>query len=486
MPLDGLNIDAVPLSEQELAELPRNDSGNARRLVARHGHEMAYVPEIGWLVWDGRRWAVDGGEEAAYARAERTAEAIYAEADELPGEPAPGSKTRINHRQKHRAFAVTCGNVQKCTSMLKAAQPRLRRRQSEFDAKPWLLNVANGTLELGDAVTLRGHSVADRLTRVAAVDYAPAAERPSWQAFIDTILPDTDTQLFVQKWLGYCLTGDISEQCFVMFDGKGSNGKSTMLETIARIIGDYAGNVPIETFLHQEGRKGSEASPDLARLPGVRLIRTSEPEQGARLSESRIKQWTGGEQVSARKLHKDFMDFTPSGKLMMSVNVRPNIVGKDEGTRTRVLVVPFKHRFERRGGGRKRDYVGEFVAKEAAGILNWLLDGFRMWWEDGLDVPTEVRLATDDMFAEQDPIGTAMKDILIETGGEEDKVQASQLYDFYVCWSKRHGEEPKKLNSLGRRMKELGYRKKHARGGTYYIGLQLNDDYRPSYEEASR
>ena len=488
MPLDGHNISSAPTPPDngELVLLPRNDAGNASRLVARHGHEMAWVREIGWLVWDGRRWSAEDGNESAYARAEMTAIAIYDEANEIPP-PEPTSEAavaagakRIDKRGAHRKWAVTSGNVSKCSSMLKAAENRLRRKQSDFDANPWLLNVQNGTLELAGKVVLRDHATSDCLTRLAAAAYDPAAECPEWRAFMDTVLPDPSTQLFVQKWLGYCLTGDISEQCFVMFDGKGSNGKSTMLESVARIIGDYAGNVPIESFLHQEGRKGSEASPDLARLPGVRLIRTSEPEQGARLSESRIKQWTGGEQVSARKLHRDFMDFTPSGKIMMSVNVRPHVVGKDEGTRTRILVVPFKHRFERRGKGRKPDYIQRFVANEAPGILNWLLDGFRLWWEDGLEVPTEVRLATDDMFAEQDPIGTSMQDLLIETGDDKDKLPASLLNEAYGLWSKRHGEEAKKPQAVGRRMKDLGYRKKHERIGTVYLGLQLNPDYLPS------
>lgn len=486
MPLDAIPGD-LPPDNAELAQLPRNDSGNARRLVARFGSEMAWVPEIGWLIWDGRRWAVDGGDEAAYARAEQTAEEIYAEADELPDMPIGKQKT--SHRQKHRNFAVACGNVTRISSMLKAAQSRLRARPKDFDHGSFLLNTANGTLELGDEVRLRPHAQSDRLTRCAEVAHDPRADCPEWRAFIETILPDPDTQLFVQKWLGYNLTGDISEQCFVMFDGKGSNGKSTMLETIARIIGDYAGNVPIESFLHQDGRKGSEASPDLARLPGVRLIRTSEPEQGARLSESRIKQWTGGEQISARKLHKDFMDFTPTGKITMSVNVRPRVAGKDEGTRSRILVVPFKHRFERRNSGRKRDFVGEFVAREAAGILNWLLDGFRMWWEDGLtisqpdgshELPAEIKQATEEMFRDQDPLGVAISEILIQTNKDEDKAQASSCFDAYMVWCKRNAVEPKTKTAFGNRMRELDYRKKAMNSGNFYVGVTVNPEFLPA------
>jgi putative DNA primase/helicase len=482
MPLDMLPpAEPSPIDNAELALLPRNDAGNARRLLARHGHEMAWVPEIGWLVWDGRRWAADGGEEAAYARAEATAEAIYDEADELPGEQLEGAdgKKKPSKRQGHRNWALTCGNVTKINAMLKAAQSRMRCKRTFFDAHPQLLNVENGTLELGDEVRLRKHEPVDRMTRMAAVTFDREASCPRWRAFIDTILPDPETQLFVQKWLGYCLTGNISEQCFLIWDGKGSNGKSTTLETIARIMGDYAGNVPIESFMHAEGRKGSEASPDLARLPGVRLIRTSEPEQGARLSESRIKQWTGGEEVSARKLHRDIFDFTPSGKITMSVNARPRVAGKDEGTRSRILVVPFKHRFERRAGGRKHDFVGEFIAKEASGILNWLLDGFRMWNEDGLKPPAQVIEATDEMFREQDPIGVAVKEIFIHTGKDEHKVQASAAYDAFVVWCKRNAIEPKSKTAFGTRLRDLDYRKKAMTAGTFYVGVEIHTDYLP-------
>jgi putative DNA primase/helicase len=480
MPLDMLPpAEPSHIDNAELALLPRNDAGNARRLLARHGHEMAWVKEIGWLVWDGRRWAAEAGDEAAYLRAEATTEAIYDEADELPGEPHEGSKKKVNHRERHRKFALDCGNVQKISSMLKAASSRLKRQQQLFDADPMLLNVANGTLELGDEVRLREHRSADLMTRIAAVPFERNAACPKWQAFIDTILPDQKTQLFMQKWLGHNLTGDISEQCFMMLDGKGSNGKSTMMEVTARVLGEYADTVPIESFLHSEGRKGSEASPDLACLRGVRLIRTAEPEPGARLSESRIKSWTGGEPVKARELHKSFMTFTPSGKITMSCNIRPRVAGKDEGIKTRIIVVPFKHRFPRREGGRKEAYVARMVKEEGSGILNWLLDGFRMWWEEGLTIPDEVKAATEAMFRDQDPIGVALGEIFRHSGRDEDRVQASAAYDAFVLWCKRNAVEPKSKTAFGNRLRDLDYRKKAMAAGNFYVGIDIHADYLP-------
>lgn len=496
MPLDASPpIDGDCADDGELLFLPRNDAGNARRLVARHGHEMAWVKEIGWLVWDGARWVAHGGDEAAYARAELTSEAMYLEADRAPpareptdAEIAAGRKP-TNPQAAHRKWALTCGNVAKITTMLRAAQPRLRRDHSDFDAHPMLLNVANGTLEFGadggDLVRLRPHARKDMLTRMSGVAYDPAADCPKWRAFMDTILPSPEIQVFVQKWLGHNLTGDISEQCFMMFDGKGSNGKSTMMEVCAQVMGDYADSVPIESFLHSDGRKGSEASPDLAALRGARMIRTAEPEPGARLSESRIKSWTGGEPVKARELHKGFMTFTPTGKITMSCNIRPRVAGKDEGIKTRIVLVPFKHRFARRSGGRKEAHVARMVREEGAGILNWLLDGFRMWWEDGLTPPDEVRAATEAMFLDQDPIGVALGDIFEQTGRDEDRAQAIDCYNAYSLWCKRNAVEAKTKAAFGNRLRELDYRKKAMTAGNFYIGVAIKPEYLHGYRHES-
>ncbi len=501
--IDGSDaiIDAIDGAEEmppapnnfELAKLPRNDTGNGRRLVARFGHELAWSKETGWLAWNGACWGREDGDALALERAQQTVDAIYDEAETWPDfdepEPDPDNskaweawdKRRKSHyvrKGAHFKFAVSSGNGGKTKSMLEMAAPKLLCRVTDFDDRPYHFNVPNGTLRLDQDAALYGHRTSDRLTRMASAVFDPKADCPEWREFIDIILPDGDVAVFVQKWFGYCLTGDISEQCFCMFDGKGANGKSTMTETIARIMGDYAGSCPVETFLYNDNRNGSGPSPDLARLPGVRLIRTSEPEVGARLSESRIKQWTGGEKVQARGLNKDFFDFVPAGKITMSCNIRPRIAGKDEGIKTRVLLVPFKHRFARREGGRKPDYIGGFVRKEGAGILNWLIDGYRMWAEDGLEVPAAVRAATDDMFQEQDPIGQALKDVLIEDPEDLDaKAQASQIVAACEVWFKRAGEEIKTGTAIGRRMKDLGYRKKQIKGLIYYMAVRVNPEF---------
>lgn len=469
-------------ADAELARLPRNDTGNGRRLVARHGREMAWVKGIGWLVWDGRRWAAESGDELALLKAQETVDAIALEADELPDDVPDGQDARKGTpRSKHRAFASSSGNAARTLGMLAMARPRLAQRHEDYDARPWHFNVANGTLRLDQGVRLYGHRPADRLTRLSPVAYDPAADCPQFRAFFETILPEQETALWVQKLFGYCLTNDIAEQCIAIFQGGGANGKSTLLEVIAKVLGDYTGNAPIASFLHQEIKKGSEASPDMVRLRGSRLIRTSEPEQGARLSESEIKRWTGGEDVTARELQQKFIDFKPSGKIIMSCNPLPKIAGKDKGTRRRIRLVKFRHTFADEVKGRKVSHAEIMFRAEAAGILNWMLDGFRMWWEDGLGLPRQIELDTDDYLSDQDPIGMAARDVLLtdaRDGVEEDsKVPASAVGDAINVWFKRNALEPKSGTAIGRRLKEMGYRKKMLRGLTWYMGCQLNPDY---------
>ena len=473
---------AVPAPDDAaLAKLPRNDTGNADRLIARHGHEMAWVDDIGWIVWDGKRWARERGEAEALRRAKQTVRAMRDEAWTLGDDEADDPKAKASARAAHLKFVVSSGNSGKTKSILEMAQPELTRDLAEFDARHYHLNVLNGTIRLDAGCRLMPHRQSDMITRMARVAYDPKADCPKFRAYVDMILPDPRTALFVQKWLGYSLTGDITEQCFVMFDGRGSNGKSTLVGACAIVMGDYAQNAPIETFLHNDNRNGGGPSPDLARLPGVRMVRTSEPSKGARLCESRVKMWTGGEEVTARHLNRGFFDFVPCGKITMSCNVRPRIAGKDEGIKTRVLVVPFKYRFPRRSGGKKLKWDEKFAREEGPGILNWLLDGYRMWAEDGLDVPPEVQAATEEMFNDQDPVGQAVRAVLIDTGADEDKAQAMAVMDACKRYFKREGIEVKSDTAIGTRLVELGLRKRTIRGLRHYIGVKVNPDYAFDY-----
>lgn len=468
-----------PPDDRELADLPRNDLGNARRLIARHGHDLVSVDESGWHAWDGQRWTLSGGEAEAIKRGHDTSEAVHDEAraikdappDPLPDENEKDHAKRVADRiEAHHKWAVTSGNTSRVVSMLLAAAPYLRRTQRDMDADPLLLTITNGTLELraDSKLRLRSHDRSDMITRLAPVAFDPEADCPQFRKFLDRVLPDRAIQAFIQRWCGYCLTGDIGEQIMVVFHGQGANGKSTLLALLTELLGDYAMSAGIESFMHNDRKRGGDASPDMARLPGARLVIASEPEVGARLSESIVKTLTGGERVAARHLHKPLFEFRPTFKLVFACNVKPSIRGQDEGIWRRVLMVPFTQTIPEQE--RVPHLHRKLFEAEGPGILNWALDGFRLWSESGLQVPDAIRAATAEYRHESDPIGEFIRTMTRRVEGAS--VQARRLYEAYTDWCKAAAVEPVSPTLFGRRLGDLGYHKAKY-GSMFYQGLEL-------------
>lgn len=469
-----------------LADLTRNDHGNAERLIKRFGRDLAVVDEAGWYVWDGRRWDRSLGPKGApgaevVKRAHLTGRAIADEAAALQVELEQGvvdgwNKDAIAARTKriedHRKFGTGSGNISRVRAMLESAEPYLRRRPAEMDARPLLFNVLNGTLELGTEgnaadVRLRPHNRLDLMTHLAPVKYDPEAQCPNFDAFIADVLPAEDLRVFAQSWFGYCLTGLTSEQVLLLCYGLGSNGKSTLLETISAMAGDYSASVPIETFLANDRRGGGDATPDLARLPGARMVGAAEPERGARLAEGVVKMATGGEKIIARHLFQGQFEYEPSFKLILSANVKPAIRGQDEGIWRRVLLLPFEAYFPRE----KRDKALKAkLLAELPGILNWALDGFRMWRERGLVLPRAVVAATEEYRRESDPIGEFLRTATVPDKGH--RVQAARLYGLYCQWAKANAVEPASGTAFGRRLGDLGIRKEKY-GVVFYADLRI-------------
>ena len=306
--------------------------GNARRLIRQHGEDMRFCHPWGkWLIWDGSRWAPDSTGEAA-RRAKATIVGIYREA---AGAASPDMRKALS------SFAIKSEKASAIAAMLKIAEsePGIPILPAALDANPYLLCVENGTVCTRTG-TLRGHQREDLITKLAPVTYNPSAMAPTWTAFLDNILENRpDLIQFVKLWLGYCLTGDVSEHCMVVAYGTGRNGKSTLFETFAKIIGDYAGTVPNSLLLAQK----NESHPtERARLYGLRLAVCSETGAGRLLDESSLKKLTSGDKIDARRMREDFWDFEPTHKLVLYTNHPPRIRTTDEGTWSKVLLLPFK------------------------------------------------------------------------------------------------------------------------------------------------
>ena len=493
-----------------LALLPRNDIGNAGRLMARFGPDLLHVPDVGWHAWTETHWDCEDGERQAHLRAQDTVAAIKDEAVAVekhgPFDDPPEAEAEAKefHKQWDKfvegrfAWAVASGNSGRVSAMLREAAPNISLRLEGLDADPFLLNVANGTLALRAAAAggpqggddgadsggaggegdfaLLPHSRGHHITKISPARFAPEATAATFRHFLDQVLPDREVQTFLQRWFGYCLTGDTSEQCLVLFHGTGANGKSTLVDTVKWILGDYAMTLPFASLLHDDRRRGSEPTPDLARLPGARLVSAAEPEIGQRFSESLIKTLTGGEAITARHLQQDFFEFTPTFKLVLSFNTKPSVRGQDEGIWRRLLMVPFDVTVPK--AQRDRDLPAKLRA-EASGILNWMLDGLRLWLEGGLQIPEAVRAATAAYKTESDPLGQFLEMATLRKAGAH--VQAKQFYTAYTHWCRENAVEPLSMTAVGRKLGDRGIEKERV-GVVFYKDLELLEEFKPSSE----
>lgn len=466
------NIDVV------LARYPLTDLGNAERFAARHRGKFLHAPELGWLAFDGRRWSLKGAEAKVMLAAHATARAIQTEADAIRRTDddiivaEPKGKDPIMLSDRIAAHGRSTEGGQRLTAMVKHAAPYLIVSVDDLDANPWAINVENGTLVVdphereGDPIRFRPHDPADLITKLAPVKFDPDARCPRYDRFMDEVQPLENMQRHLHQWGGYGLTGDVQEQKLCFWYGKGRNGKSTLVDAWGFVAGDYGETVPIETFLDQgRGRNAGAATPDLALLPGVRFLRTSEPEKGSKLAEALIKLVTGGEPIQARHLNRDYFKFRPVFKLTMSGNYRPQIAGTDEGIWRRVVLVPWSVTVEK-----PESHLHETLRGESSGILNRLLDGLRDYLDNGLVLPREVSDATQAYREDSDPLGRFLSVAVERVQGE--RVASSRMHAVFVAWAKAMGEREWSPKGLTGAMKERGYSLLRS-DGSHWLDVRL-------------
>lgn len=475
---DGADGGGSPEADElnrRLAFLPQTDLGNAERFVARQKGKFVWCRALGWLWWDGRRWARAGAEERVRIAEHETVRAIQDEARALLGDANAADGAERKEKLERLAGALAkWGRRSESAGRLAAiasgrdggrAGPYMAVAPELLDADPFRINVRNGTLVLRrrvadgeDCVALVPHDPADMITKLADVAYEPAAACPQYDAFFARVQPKPEMRRFLHAWLGYSASGDASEQKLAVFWGKGRNGKSTFIDLMAHVLGDYSETVPIETFLAEgRGRNAGQATPDLAILPGVRFLRTSEPDKGAKLAEALIKLATGGEPIQARHLNRDYFKFYPIFKLTISGNYRPSIVGADEGIWRRVQLVPWPVTLAVEEIDRD---LGTKLRGEASGILNRVLDGVRDWLERGLVMPDDVAEATADYRRDSDPLGRFLDACVQPDAGG--RVQASVLHAVFNAWAKANSAAEWSAKGLASALKERGVESRHS------------------------
>jgi len=314
--------------DREAAEIDDTDIANGRRLAARHGKDLRFTVERGWFVWDGRRWAVDERGVAVQVRAKDTALSIF---DEIK------NSSDRDARMKHAKHAQS-KNALEAMIWCARSEPGIPARLTQFDADGWVLNVANGTLDLRTS-ELRPHRREDLISNLVEVAFNPDADFDLWDAFLWRVLDKNDElYAYLRRFVGYLLVGDTREQSLHFLYGLGANGKSVFCEVLVRLLGDYA--VAVSPDLIMLRRHGGIPN-DVARLRGVRAALMNETSQGARFDEAKLKDLTGGDTLTARFLHQEFFDFHPTHRLLIRGNHKPTINGTDEGIWRRLRLVPF-------------------------------------------------------------------------------------------------------------------------------------------------
>jgi putative DNA primase/helicase len=449
--------------------------GNARRLADTNGHRLRYVQAWRrWLAWDGRRWSRDErGAEMVAAKA--VVDSLYTDVAALANRAAAGDVHAGALVVDMGKFAKASSSAKACNAMLALARSEqpIAAAASEFDRDPFALNLLNGTLDLRTG-QLRPHRQTDLITRLAPVTYDPDATCPGWDRFLVRVLPDEEVRRFVQRFIGYCLTGDVSEQVLAFVYGLGANGKSVLLDVMLGLLGDYGCRAAPELVLAKQG----EAHPtEVAHLEGRRFVVASEIEQGRAWAESLIKRITGDTTITARHMKQDFYTFEATHKLVIAANTRPTVRGTDDGIWRRMRLVPFDVTIPL--AERDRGLVARLVATEGPSILTWAVTGCLAWQRDGLGAPAAVEQATADYREEQDVLGLWISEECVLLPGVF--APAAALYDSYAAWCRRHGREPWTSETVRARLAErpgiTAKRTKLARGfeGIGLIARQCED-----------
>ena len=354
--------------------------------------------------------------------------------------------------------------------MLSLAQsdPEITAKLSDFDVDPMLLNCENGTIDLQTG-QLREHQREDLCSRITPVIYNPDAKCPQFFAFLDRIINKNDDLIeYIQRVLGYSLTGLTSEQMFLFLWGLGANGKSVLLNIVSALLGEYACNTPTETLMLRQ--RGTIPN-DLARLAGVRLVTANETSEGQRIDEAKIKDLTGGDTISARFLHREWFDYKPQFKVWMRGNHKPAINGTDDGIWRRIHLVPFAVQIPE---DERDKQLEDKLRGELPAILAWAVRGCLKWQSDGLRAPRIVSDATSTYREEMDIIGT----FLTERCRVQAKasVSAKDLYAAYRSWCDDNGNHPVSQRRFGSSLTERGLERKRLGNGVHYSELGLVND----------
>lgn len=483
-------------SPEELLRFPWNDLGNSQRLIRLVGgrfdddglvdHRAArllYLRNRGWIAFNGRHWDLAAGEEIARRWTHKVAGGLHAQSEAMREERDDRGKPVWDKLPKAWLdFVNRTGSSGSSGAMLAQAASYLTVDLDDFDRDPLALNVANGTVKFrrgegGWKVAFSPvHDPGDRMTRICGAKWEPKAACPQFDRFLSWCQPQAEMAAYLQSLAGYMATGLTKEQLFIILQGKGGDGKSTLVNALRHVLHTYAVTAAVETFLDTGMKRSGEASPDIARLAGdTRLICTAEPPRGSKLATGAIKSFTGGGTIVARELRQGIFEFEPTGKVVIECNGRPAINDTDDGIWRRIRILLFERQLK------EHEIDKDLPAKleaEASGILNWLIAGVISYLQHGLPTPEKVRGAIEDYRRGSNPFAQWWADrVILEPEAVE---LAGDLYRNYKDWCEANGHErPMTQTTFGRALGDMQILLcgKDSTGRVRRKGAKLRADY---------
>lgn len=499
--------------------LELNDRDNAVRLKAVLGDQMVYTPGLGWLVWNGRYYDPEGGQDAALAKAAILGDLIKAEAaasssmpvakgqiealmaDEGLTEAEAERKIRAGRRAGRARYAIGCGNASRLKSGLEMARSLFRVSAHDLDANRDLLQIANGTLDLAaiaepapDAEEPEERvarwrsclSVPHRRdflpTRSTGCAFDPEATAPGFARFIELIMPKPADRFYLQRCMGMLLGGQRSEVAFVLL-GQGGNGKSTLVKAMEGVLGGYCQPCRIEMFCEQRGVH-SGPTPEEAVLPGAWVYSASEPDTHVTLSAAKMKGLTGGDSRQANPKNKDVFSYIPVGIPILQSNKMPNVNDPSEGFWRRIFPIIFGEDLTRLPEDQRMDSeaVARMLEEERAGILNWMVEGWIAYRDIGLHPPAPVRELKGQLRALADPVGQFLAERCVRGLGYKARTSAIRLA--FNHWCEDEGHKPLGAKAFTSQLLARDLVRRKVGGYDHWIGIDLGTGTGPEGDGA--
>lgn len=456
--------------KEEVKEMPArswDDTGNADRFIDRYGNLYRYsYTKKNFYVYDGTKWREDTT-GAMRTLVDEMIKDLKHEKLVVPEELKSEDLEKVEAEFAKFKKRTRSTNAKK--NIIDELKHRMPVEQDEFDVDDMLLNLTDGYINLASGDHHK-HDIEKMFSLQANTDYSDKMEPVVWKQFLEDIFAgDMDVINFIQKALGYSLTGSIREQKMFILHGKGRNGKSIFTETISEILGTYSSNIQADSLMVKQN-KGA-ANSDIARLNNVRFVTSSEPNEGFRFDEGLVKQLTGGDKITARFLYGTEFEFTPNFKIWISTNHKPIIRGTDDGIWRRMVLIPFNVQIP----DHKVDKDLKFkLLRESPAILNWMVEGAYLWMKEGLTIPDSIAEAGREYRTEMDVLEHFIEDTCNRVDGYEES--AKDLFETYKTWADESGEYKMNKNQFGKKMKEK-FESKRKDTGMKYIGIELKKSY---------